>query len=157
EAGALQEKAVRDGVGLSLLGNLAGAAWGLLDPPGVHRATMPMTAAALAALGDAWARLRGGQRPGSSLAYLSDPRPARWGRGSVESVLRSFHTTETGLTSAQAAERRRHAAPAARSHELLAAVLDQLRYPTTTILAAGAGVALVAGDPLDAAIIGATV
>jgi calcium-translocating P-type ATPase len=157
EAGALRELAVRDGVVFSALGNIFGAIDGLRNRPGIRRASWPMNIASAAALVASWLRLRGGARPRATLAHLTDPKPERWGRRPVAEVLHHFKTGADGLTTAEAARRRRRAAPKARRHELLAAVLDQLRYPMTGILAAGAGASLVLGAPLDAAIIAATV
>ncbi|MDP9358658.1 MAG: cation-transporting P-type ATPase, partial [Chloroflexota bacterium] len=89
--------------------------------------------------------------------WVEDPHPERWGRQSIESVLRAFGTTEAGLTSGQAAERRRPVSPVARRNRLLTAVLDQIRSPLTGILAAGAGLSLVLGAPADVAMIGAMI
>jgi cation transport ATPase len=60
EAGARRERAVRDGVLLSALGNVAGALWGLRGGPGVENASRVVYLAALGALADGWVRLRGG-------------------------------------------------------------------------------------------------
>ncbi len=101
EAGNRRNEAVRDGVVLSIASNLFGAVWGIYGQPGVERASRAVYVSALLALADGWLRLRGGDRPGSSLAYLSDPRPERWGRRSLASLLRTFNTSATGLTSAR--------------------------------------------------------
>src|SRR5262249_54417355 len=104
-----------------------------------------------------WLRLAGGKRAGSSLAYLTDPRPERWGRRDAAGVLRAFSSKPEGLTTAEAARRRRPRPVAARRHELLAALRNQLRPPITAVLAGGAGLALVVGEFLNASIIGATI
>lgn len=112
---------------------------------------------ALAALGDEWARLRGGDRPGATLAHLIDPHPERWGRRKIADVLTALRTTPDGLTSAQARTRRRQIPRRARRHELLTALRTQLKTPTTTVLLGGAGLSLLLGNALDAGILGATV
>jgi cation-transporting ATPase I len=72
-------------------------------------------------------------------------------------VLRALDSTEAGLTSVQAGERRRVVAPVPRRNQLLTAVIDQLRSPLTGILAAGAGLSLILGASADVAMIGAMV
>jgi cation-transporting ATPase I len=157
EAGVRREAVVRDSVMLSVVTNGVGAVWGFQGSPGVARASRVVYLGALGALGVGWARLRGGERPWASIANISDPRPERWGRQSIASVLRAMETTEVGLTSAQAVERRQAAAPRARRQTLLDAVLDQVRSPLIGILAAGAGLSLALGATADVAIIGATI
>src|SRR5262249_34207617 len=125
--------------------------------PGIERASLAVYVSALAALLDGRLRLRGGQSSRSSMAYLVDPRPERWGRRDVPAVLRALKTTEGGLTNSQPAGRRRADPPAVTRHDLLAAVFEQLRSPVTGILAGGAFISLVAGETLDIAIIGATI
>ncbi len=157
EAGDRRNDAVRDGVVLSTAANVFGAVWGFRGRPGVERASRAVYVTALLALVDGWLRLRGGDRPGSSLAYLSDPRPERWGRRSVAAVLRAFNTCPTGLTTAQAAERQRRVPHVARRHELLTALRNQLASPITIVLAGGAGISLFLNHALDAAILGTTI
>ncbi len=75
EAGARRDQAVRDGVGFSAGANLFGALWGFRGRPRVEWASSGVYVAALAALADGWVRLRGGQRPGSSLRQRSNRPP----------------------------------------------------------------------------------
>jgi cation-transporting ATPase I len=157
EAGARRDAAVRDSVGLSVIANAAGATWGLQGDPGIGRASFVMYLTALGALLNDWLRLQGGERRGSSLAHLVDPRPERWGHRSVETVLRVFHTSEEGLNSSEVAQRRRRSPIRVRRHSLLAAINGQMRSPVTKVLLAGAGVSVFMGEMLDAAIIAATV
>ena len=157
EAGARRDAAVRDSTGLSVLSNILGAVVGFRGIPGIETASRGLYIAALGAIADAWFRLRGGKRPGSSISRLVDPRPERWGRRSVESVLRTLHTSEEGLTSAQAVERWHKAPPEAHRNHLMAALLDQVRSPLIGILAVGAGLSLFLGAVADVAIIGATI
>ena len=156
EAGAGRDRAARDAVGLSVLANIAGAVWGVRGA-GLARASLAVYVATLGALADGWARLRGGARVPSTVARLVDPRPERWGARDIADVLETLRTGEEGLTGAQAVERRRSAPPPPRRHELLRAVLDQVRSPLVGILAAGAGLSLALGSPLDVALIGATI
>jgi cation-transporting ATPase I len=157
EAGARRDVTARDSVALSVAANVAGAAWGWRGGAGIERASYAVYVATLAALADGWARLRGGTRPHASTTRLVDPRPERWGRRSVADTLAALHTTEAGLTAAEAVARRRAAPTPRRRHELLRAILDQVRSPLTGILAAGAALSLVLGSPLDFALIAATV
>ena len=62
--------------------------------------------AALANVGVGILRLRGGERPESSLTFLTDPRPERWGRRTLQEVLNTFDTTPQGLGRTQAQTRR---------------------------------------------------
>ena len=157
EAGARRDRAARDAVGLSVVANAVGAVWGFRGAPGIESASRAVYITALGALADGWLRLRGGERSRSTIAHLVDPRPERWGRRSVASVLKALNTSEEGLTTGQAAQRHREIPPAHHRNALLMAMLDQLRSPLTGILAAGAGLSLVLGAPLDVAIIGATI
>ncbi|MGH2510892.1 MAG: HAD-IC family P-type ATPase, partial [Ktedonobacteraceae bacterium] len=125
--------------------------------PGIATASHGVYIAALGAIANAWFRLRGGQRSGSAISKLVDPRPERWGRRSVESVLHTLHTSETGLTSSQATERWHKTPPEAHRNHLTAAIFDQLRSPLIGMLAVGAGFSLFLGAVADVAVIGATV
>ncbi|HEV2093186.1 MAG TPA: HAD-IC family P-type ATPase [Rubrobacter sp.] len=157
EAGARRERAVRDSAALSLTANGIGAVWGFRARPSVEQASYPATVSALGALVAGWARLRGGERPRASTSRPVDPRPERWGRRDVASVLRALETTEEGLTSARAAQRRRPAPAPGRRNRFLDAILDQIRSPLTAILAAGAGLSLVLGATGDVAMMGAMI
>lgn len=152
EAGARREKAVRDSVLFSAAAGVAGAVWGLRGP-GVERAAYPVSVASLGALAAGWLRMRGGERRGLSVSRVEDPRPERWGRRSVEEVLRNFDATEEGLTTQAAQERRRVSPPVQERNRFFGALLDQIRSPITGILAAGAGLSLVLGAPGDVAMI----
>jgi len=157
EAGARREAASRDSVALSIVGNLAGAIWGWSGEVGLARASYAFYITALAAVADQWARLRGGDRPRSSVARLVDPRPERWGRRGVENVLSALRTTERGLTHEEAARRRQADRPVTQRNVLADAVLTQIRSPLTAVLAAGAGLAIVLGSVADVFMIGATI
>ncbi len=157
EAGARRDGAVRDAVALSVVSNLFGAAWGFRGGVGVARASYVVYVTALSALTDGWIRLRGGDRPWSSIARLVDPRPERWGRRSVADVLHALNAHQDGLTSAEAAKR--YQAPPRRieRNAMVSAMLAQIRSPLTGILAAGAGLSLVLGATADVVMIGATI
>jgi cation-transporting P-type ATPase I len=68
EAGARRDAAFRDAVLLSMVANVFGTVWGLRGAPRLEHAfhavylTAPVYATALAAMGNSWARLRGGKR-----------------------------------------------------------------------------------------------
>ena len=157
ESGARREAAVRDSVGLSVVSNIIGAIWGLRGMPGVKRAGRAVQITALIALADGWLRLRGGKRPGSSVAHLVDPHPERWGQRGVEQVLHILKTSEEGLTNEEAAHWQQQAPLQARRHPWLSALLEQVRSPLLGILFAGAGLSLLLGATTDVVIIGATI
>ena len=149
---------VRDAVLLSAAANLFGAVWGFRDRPGVERASLGVYAAALAALADGWVRMQGGARAGSSLHYLVDPRPERWGRQAAANALRAFRTSEAGLAFGEAAKRQRAVPQSTRRHEVLTSILDQLGSPVNAILGGGAILSFaIGGEGLEVIIIAATV
>jgi cation-transporting ATPase I len=157
EAGARREIVERDSVGLSILSNIVGAVWGFRGAPGIQAASRGVYLTSLAALADAWARFRGGKRPGATMTRLVDPHPERWGRRSVENVLHSLHTSAEGLSSSEADARWQKAIPQTQRNRLLTALRDQLRSPLLGILAVGAGLSLVLGSTGDVIIITATI
>ncbi len=157
EAGAQHAKVVRDSTLVSLLSNGIGTYLGTQGERGVQNASLLVYGTALAALGISWARLRGGERPRTLFAGLVDPHPERWGRRSITSTLSTLGTSETGLTTAQAAGRRQVAISFANQSTLMRAILDQLRSPLTAILGFGAAVSLTLGAVADMGIIGTTI
>jgi magnesium-transporting ATPase (P-type) len=157
EAGARRKAAVRDSVRLSVAANGVGAVLGMMPGPlGVEPATLTVYLAALTGILSSWLRLRGGQRAESSLAFLADPRPERWGRRNPEDILRTLNTTLEGLTTAEALARRALAAPTGGSDELIVALRNQLRAPITSLLAGGACLTLVLGQPLNSLLLALT-
>jgi calcium-translocating P-type ATPase len=157
EAGARRRAAARDAVALSIVSNGVGAVLGLRGAVGIERASQVTYLTALGAVAAGWLRLRGGERPHAFLARLADPRPERWGRRSIASVLEAFHTTTDGLSSAQAVARRQTQPRTVQQSAVLRTVLSQLYSPLSAILAAGAGISLVLGAPADVALIGAAI
>lgn len=157
EAGARREGAVFDAVALSTLSNLAGAVWGLRGAPGIERASRLVYVTALGALISGWVRLRGGSRPGAAMAHLVDPRPERWGRRSIAEVLQAMDATPGGLSTLEAARRRRAAPETRRQGELARAIIEQGRSPLTAILLAAGGLSLVLGSVFDLGLIAATI
>ena len=158
EAGVHRDVTVRDAVLLSAAANVFGAVWGFRDRPGVERASLAVYAAALAALADGWVRMQGGARAGSSLHYLVDPRPERWGRQAAANALRAFRTSEAGLAFGEAAKRQRAVPQSTRRHEVLTSILDQLGSPVNAILGGGAILSFaIGGEGLEVIIIAATV
>jgi calcium-translocating P-type ATPase len=158
EAGARRDRAVRDGVALSVVSNAVGAALSLFGGEvGAERASWGVYLTALAAVGAALFRSRGALRPESVLGYLADPHPERWGRRSPAEVLRAFNSTAWGLTSADADARTLPVAVPSGRDWLLGALRNQLRTPITSILAGGACLTLVLGQPLNTALLGLTI
>jgi calcium-translocating P-type ATPase len=153
ETTARHDVAVRDATLLSVLGNVSGLAWTRRAGPAPGRALLPVHLATLGALLAAWCRLRGGERPIAARARLADPRPERWGRQSRRRVLRALESRERGLSSEEAAARRRALPSRADRRGLVAAVGEQLRSPLTAVLGAGALMSLLLGDVADVAII----
>jgi calcium-translocating P-type ATPase len=157
EAGSRRDAAVRDSVAFSTAANLFGAVWGLRGAPGIARASYAVYATSLAAMAAAWARLRGGERPWSSIARLVDPRPERWGRRTPQDILSTLQSSPDGLTSAQALERRQVEPLPGQRNGVLSAILDQIRSPLTGILAAGATLSFILGSYADVVMIAATI
>jgi calcium-translocating P-type ATPase len=156
DATARREAGVRDGVALSAIGNILGAVGGLRRQTDLRGALLPVYAATLAALTDDWLRLRGGERSRSILTTIAEPRPWRWGRESVDEVLRAFETTDDGLTSTQALERRRSERIVSTRSTLWADLLAELTSPLTGLYISGAALSFLAAAPADVAIIVAT-
>jgi len=157
EAGARRDQVVRESVYLSGLANAVGLGMTLQGPFGPEGATMAVYLASLAAMGLSWWRLRGGARPETALAYLTDPRPERWGRRGILDVLRSFNTTEQGLSTTEARMRRVVPLQAGGKEDLLAALRNQVRAPITALLTGGACLTLVLGQPLNTALLAVTI
>ena len=156
DTGARRDRAVRDGVVLATLSNAVGLALSLQGPIGLAAAFIPGYVAALVGMGVSWLHLRGGDRPEAALGYLSDPRPERWGHASVAAVFRAFQTAEAGLSSAAAAHRHRSLPRSLQREEYLAALGHQLQSPTLALLAGGACLTLVLGQPLNTIILSAS-
>ncbi len=157
EAGHLRSVAERDGVIFSSVANGFGAILGLSQGPlGVEIASLSVYLSALAVMGVSWARLRGGDRPESSLASLADPRPERWGRRTLGDVLRTFGSTPEGLSNAEAGVRHIPNVAATAGDEFLTALQNQARTPITAVLVGGGCLTLALGQPLNTAIIGFT-
>ena len=158
DTGARRQQVVDNAVLLSVAANALGGVFSLFQGQlGVERATYGIHVAALAAMSNGWLRLRGGHRPRSTLAFLADPRPEKWGRASVGEVLRAFTTTAQGLSHAEAAARRAPPVPAGVGDAFLGALFNQLRAPITCVLAGGGCLTLVLGQPLNTAIIALTI
>ncbi len=157
ETGTRHDAAVRDAIFLSAASNVVGALWEITAKPGLEQASLPVYLGLLGAVADVTVRLAGGGRPGISLANLIDPQPERWGRQSVDDVLRALETTEQGLADDVASQRRQGEPRQTERWEWAYSFLDQFRYPTTGILAAAAGFSLIVGKTVDFGIITTTV
>ena len=156
-ATARARSATRDSVALSVVANVAGAVWGLTGRPGFERASLAVTGAALLAIADGWARLRGGDRPRSALARVVDPQPERWGRRSADDVLAAFETSPNGLTTLAATARQGAVAAPARHRTIWPTLFAQLSSPVTVILLVGAGVSAALGSLFDVVLIVGTI
>jgi calcium-translocating P-type ATPase len=152
ESGRLRARAVRDSVVISAVSNVAGLALTLTGPIGIENAIVPGYVSALTALIVSWWRLRGGERAESTLSYLADPRPERWGRRPLPALMRSFDTTADGLSSDEASSRQ-VPPPQVRREEFLSALGKQFRAPTIALMSGGACATLILGQPFSTAII----
>ena len=157
EAGSRQHQGVRDAVVLSVLSNLTGLGLMLRGPVGSSNASIGVYLTGIVALAAQWLRQRGGARPRSALAYLTDPQPERWGRRSIADALRVFGTSPDGLMPADAVARRIPQSGSSNREELLMALRNQIRAPITALLTGGACVTLVLGQPLNTALLGFTI
>jgi calcium-translocating P-type ATPase len=158
DTAAQRKLAVRDGVALSTVSNLVGAGLSLFGGEiGAERASWGVYFTALAAMGGALYRTRGGQRPESLLGYLVDPRPERWGGRNVVDVFRAFNSTDAGLTTMEAEARRLPVASLTGRDQLLRSLGNQIRTPILSILAGGACLTIVLGQPLNTALLGLTI
>ncbi|HEY6760696.1 MAG TPA: HAD-IC family P-type ATPase [Baekduia sp.] len=157
EAGARRDLAVRDGAWISVGSNVAGAAWGILGRPPFALAVRPGQIGGLAAMLDSAMRTRGGRQARTVTERLVDPVPERWGRESVEAVLRELRTSPQGLSAHDAENRFQPEEQVQAQSALVTAVLDQVRSPLVAVLGVGAALSLVMGIPGDAAMIAAVV
>ncbi len=157
EAGVKRDAAARDSVLASILSNAAGVAWGVGGNPRFERASQATYVAALGAIGGGYLRLRGGTVARSVSERLSDPRPERFGRLSIDATLAMLNSTHQGLDRSEAQARRRQEAERPQRSPLLGAVLDQLNSPLTGVLGAGAAVSLALGGIGDVALIAAVI
>jgi calcium-translocating P-type ATPase len=157
EAGARRETTVRDSIGFSLISNIVGVVLRFTSAQNLAIASRTSFIASLGAIADGWFRMRGGERPETGLTDLVDPHPERWGQRSVAEVISSVKSSEEGLSTTEARKRKQQALPRAQRHQLLTAILDQVRSPLIGILAAGAGLSLVLGSVSDVAIIAFTI
>lgn len=79
-----------------------------------------------------------------------------WHQLGTDEVLAAFDSRSDGLPEDIAAARRKPAVPEPSAlSQLLRTFLDELRNPMAPVLAAGAGLSLLSGAPVDAALIGA--
>ncbi|HEV2404682.1 MAG TPA: cation-transporting P-type ATPase, partial [Ktedonobacterales bacterium] len=157
DAGKRRKESLHGSMLLSLVANVGGVFWAARGTVGVGRASRLLYGTALGALGFSWLRLRGGQRSRSLLSGMIEPRPEKWARRDVDSVLAALGSHDDGLTSAEAAGRTPAGALAVPKRRLLSAVWEELRSPLIGVLAAGAALSLVMGAVGDVAIIGATI
>jgi len=157
QAGARRDAAVRDAVLISAAANAAGATWGALTAPPFRLGMRPAHIAALIAMADGTARLWGGGRARTVVERLSDPLPERWGRQSVEDVLRELKTTPQGLTSAEAQERWRPRPEFQEQGGLVELMLEQVKSPVVAVLGAGAALSAAMGVMGDVVMIAAVV
>jgi cation-transporting ATPase I len=157
DAGARRDAAVRDAVLISAAANLAGAAWGIWRPPPFSSGNRPAHVGGLAAMAVGAARLWGGRRSRTVTERLSDPVPERWGRQSVEDVLRHLRTTREGLTHEQA-QARWQAWPQLDQASGLADMLsEQLSSPLVGVLGLGAAMSVAMGALGDVAMIASVI
>jgi len=142
----------RRSVALSAAGSATGAVWSLFGPgtSASRRAAVPVNVAALAA-----------QVTGTASAAALGRRPAptpvadvRWHSMSPDAVLRALGSSRRGLSSAEAARRRRALSPEGPPRVTLPrAVVAELANPLTPVMLAGAGMAAAVGSITDAGLV----
>jgi calcium-translocating P-type ATPase len=140
-----------------VLANVTGLIRGFAGPVGLGAASDVPYFAGLLALGAGWWKLNGGARPRSALAYLTDPRPERWGRRTIDEALRAFNASSEGLNTEDALSRRPPQQASTDREELLVALRNQVRAPITALLTGGACLTLILGQPLNSALLGFTI
>jgi cation-transporting P-type ATPase I len=152
QACSLARRVARESAVVATLGAGTGAAAGLLGRPSrsVERAMNAVNAASAAALAN-------GTRAGIELARRPSPRwpePVRWHELDVHGALERLGTPPDGLSSDEAARRRRDEGPSTPGPVLLArSVAAELINPFTPILATGAGLAAAVGSTVDALLV----
>lgn len=157
DAGARRDAAVHDAVLLSLAANVGGATWGTWRRAPFRAGNRPAHVGGLLAMADSAARLWGGSRPRTVTERLTDPMPERWGRESVDDVLRRLHTTLEGLSSSEADERWRARPELAQTEGIGDLLLAQVKTPLVAVLGAGAALSLAMGAVGDVVMIAAVV
>lgn len=158
DAGVKRDAVVRDSVGLSVISNIVGIFWGIRGKPGLTQASRAVYITALAAISDAWLRLRGGERKHAISAQFVDPHPERWGQYSPEETLCMLKSSSKGLTTLQVAARKRAVSPLdTHRHPLWSIFVEQINSPLIGILGLGAVLSLFLGAAGDVAIIAITI
>jgi cation-transporting P-type ATPase I len=152
-----RDDSVRDSAVVSACASTVGALWSAGRAPTVRGAFSVSSLPALAALGLSLLRLRGGDKPRDPLAHITDPHPERFAQMSLAAVLKTFDTSEGGLTSAQAQTREHTELQHKSSSGLMHALVGQLRSPATVVLGAGACLSLALGSTADVAMVGAVI
>jgi cation-transporting ATPase I len=156
QACSLARRVARESAVVATLGAGTGAVAGLLGRPSraVGRTMNAVNAASAAALAN-------GTRAGVELARRPSPRwPERvpWHELDAPSVLERLGTPPEGLSSDEAARRRRDDGPSTPGPVRLAqSVAAELVNPFTPILATGAGLAIAVGSTVDALLVSSVV
>ena len=157
EAGARRDAAVRDAVLASAAANVGGAIWGAWRRPPFRLGNRPAHLGGLVAIADGAARMWGGARARTVTERLSDPLPERWGRESLEAVLRQLGTTCDGLASAEAQQRWKPLPEEQQRGGLAELVLAQVKSPLVAVLGVGAAFSLAMGAVGDVVMIASVV
>lgn len=148
EACGTAARVSRQAVVLSEAGSVLGGAGALTRRGGAQSAMLGVNAAAaLAFARGSWAARQVGRTP------LTPPvSRVPWHLMPTDAVLARLAASGTGLSSAEAARRRR-SSPAADRPSLARAVAQELDNPLTPILAGGAALSAVVGSPVDAGLV----
>ncbi len=157
DAGARRDATVRDAVLISAAANLGGAAWGIWRQPPFSSGNRPAHVGGLIAMVVGTARLWGGRRSRTVTERLSDPVPERWGRQSVDDVLRRLQTTREGLTGEQARARWQARPQLDQTPGLTDMLMDQLSSPLVGVLGLGAAMSVAMGALGDVAMIASVI
>jgi calcium-translocating P-type ATPase len=153
DACAHRDAAAQDALVVALLTDLVGVILSLKGSPTIALGSRPVELGSLAALALSRIQFRHGNGHLASHVPFVDPRPERWGRQPVRSVLELLQTSEAGLTTEEARRRRVAIVPPSSRSAFLQAVATESQSPLIGLLAAGAVLSMVIGAPGDVVII----
>jgi cation-transporting P-type ATPase I len=152
EAAAAARAHTEQTVRIAIAGTILGAATlvGRSQRDATALAAQALDAAALAAIGNGVRAAKAVPRAHLPLRHAPPP----WHALEVEEVLGRLRTGRDGLAAATAEERRPpRAAPPSLPDRFLRAIAEELATPLTPVLAAGAGLSLATGSPVDATLV----
>jgi cation-transporting ATPase I len=163
EAGAIGKTVVRDSVGLGIIANIVGVVMCLSGPTGIVAASRAVNLAALCAYANAAWRFKGGERPSGYTDRYADPRPEqRWGKRSIDEVLKELRSSPFGLEPGDAQSRidSRSFAEQPRFDQgsaFLKALFAQICSPLIGLMGLGAALTFAVGTPVEFGLVATTI